>query len=264
MSTLTVTSGQTQTTTDELGGTDAVIVQLGGTISVDAAPALLWDAPATGPGITIVNAGAIKSSIRAGIGFSGSLTGPIAVSNSGSIISTSAIAINLFGGGASSSETLTNSGVISGGGGIAVNFGVGVDIFNAVTGSTTIGRVIANSGTGTINLSGTGSGILYGSSENINPTTKVASFAGWDGFATVNVGSGTWTLRGAGNYDHLTIASGATLVMLTNQPQHAQATPNGTPGDAGLGVGPSGNLTIVNNGAINLTEIGRASCRERV
>jgi len=208
----------------------------------------------------IDNNGQLTSATQA-IHAASTSAGPLVVNNTGTI--SGALGVNLTGLSSPTTETVTNSGSISGvASGFAVVMGSGTDTFNAVTGSSTVGRVVAGSGAGTINLSGSGTGTIYGSSEGIGAGGK-AAFAGWDGFSTVNVNSGTWTLEGGGYYNTVTIASGATFVIHANQPQNAVTTPNGKPGDAGVGplaftpnpIGAVGSttLTIVNNGVLNLT-----------
>ena len=247
---VTVTSGQTVTTTTNIGGTDAVVVNPGGNISVAAADGVVWSAPATGAGVTIDNGGVIAGAAAA-IGFSGAPTGNIAITNTGSIQSYGA-GINLFG--TTGNETVTTSGTIKSGYGVAIVLGTGADTLNVTTSALILGRVNVTSGTGTLNLSGAGSGTFYGSSEGVDnnpasPTYGVAStFVGWDGFSTVNVNSGTWSLIDNGKYDQINIAQGATFIIENTGPI---ATPNnGTPNNGGIGP-LNGTLSLVNNGTLD-------------
>ena len=265
---LTVTPGQTVTTRTSIGGTDAVVVDPGGNISVASGAALSWDSSATGAGVTVLNNGVITGGASA-VGFFGAPTGNIAITNTGTLQSQFGLGINLRN--TTGNETVTNSGVIQGGYGIAVLLGNGTDTFNTTTSASTTGRVVAPSGTGAINLSGAGSGILYGASEGVNVDSsspnfgKASGFAGWDGFSTVNVNSGTWTIAGGGYFSQLNIASGATLITGATI-----STPNGTPNDGGIGpqadaplasefanAGAS-TLAIVNNGTFVIEGGGTA------
>ena len=201
------------------------------------------------------NAGTISASGGSAIVAGSGASGPLTVTNSGTI-SAAGLGIFLSPASSSATETVTNSGSITSSyTGIAVLMGAGTDTLNVVTGGTFLGRVIAASGTGTVNLSGTGSGVFYGNSEGVdtNPSSptygKALQFAGWDGFNTVNVNSGSWTTHGEGNYANVNIANGASLTMYTSGA--GDVTPNGTAQSGGLG-NPGGTMAIVNNGIFNV------------
>ncbi|HEX4198182.1 MAG TPA: autotransporter domain-containing protein [Caulobacteraceae bacterium] len=253
---LTVSSGQTVPTTTSIGGTDAVVVDAGGAISVSSGAGLSWDTPATGPGVILVNNGSITAGIF-DVVISGATTGGnLTITNAGSMWA--ALPIDLYQTSqadqpALGTETLSNTGVIHStlGTGLAVLFGYGgSDVLNEATGGVIRGRVLDPNGNGTINLSGAGSGAFYGLSQGVDNSTALATQPGWDGFSNVNVNSGNWTLTGssqlggAPNYD-LTIAQGATLTIDPNVEVTAFFQ--------------SGNLTINNAGAITQLNGGEGS-----
>ncbi len=252
MSDLSVANGQTVTTTTNLGGADTVTVANGGAINVAGGNGLFWNANATGGGIHITNDGTITGTgSGGGLRSAFNLTGTITITNNATgVIQGNGIAVGLNTTNATTpTETLTNAGVITNTAnahGTAVLFGWGSDTLNVVTGGVFNGRVLALSDTGTINLSGSGSGSIMGSSEGFDSSTGLSTFAGWDGFSTVNVNSGTWTLYGGGYYDALNVASGATFVV---DDTHSAA--HGTPSDGGIGPLHI-TMNIVNNGTVVL------------
>ena len=250
MSDLTVLSGQTVTSSTNIGGTDAVNVAAGGAISVSTAtPSLYWNANATGPGITIVNNGTIEQtgtggSARAAIGvLGGSPTGTLTITNTGVIQSAQGPGLNFGGVPSGGSEIITNSGTISGGSGVAIQFGAGDDTLNLQSGYSISGTVEGGAGVNTLNLSGGGGGYIRGASE-FNGPSGALSFAGFDDINNLNVNSGTWTLYGGGYYDNLTIASGSTFVV-----DDTHSASHGTPSDGGLGP-LNTSINLVNNGTI--------------
>ena len=250
MSSLSVLSGETNTTGASLGGTDAVNVASGGAISVSTANvALLWNANTTGGGVTIVNGGTIAqlglgAAAAAAIGSGGSSpTGSISVTNTGAIQSLGGNGLDFTAAPATASQTVTNSGAISGGGGVAIQFGAGDDVLNLQSGGSIVGRVDGGAGVNSLNLSGTAGGEFRGATE-FNGAAGAVSFAGFDKFNHLNVNSGAWTLYGAGNYDSVAVASGATLVV---DDTHSAA--HGTPADGGLGA-LNASLSIVNSGTL--------------
>ncbi|HEY4029876.1 MAG TPA: DUF4214 domain-containing protein, partial [Caulobacteraceae bacterium] len=99
-------------------------------------------------------------------------------------------------------------------------------------------------GTNTLTLSGAGGGSFRGATEF--DANHAVTFAGFDGFNTLNVQSGPWTLYGGGYYDTINIAAGATLIT-----DEAHAAAHGNPSDSGFGPLTS-TLTINNNGTVRL------------
>jgi outer membrane autotransporter protein len=227
-SSLTVTSDQTVTTATNVGGTDTVTVSVGGNISVGTPPSgagVVWSSPATGAGVTVINNGAISGGLNA-IGVSGNVTGDFTITNNGTMTALepiSLLATNQFLNKqpATGTETLTNAGVIDStyGSGLAVLFGYGsTDTLNEETGASIRGRVLDASGGGTINLSGSGNGTIYGYSQGINNSTGLATTPGWDGFTSLNVESGNWTLAGSGELGdgasyNFNVSQGATFIL---------------------------------------------------
>ncbi|HUO22990.1 MAG TPA: FG-GAP-like repeat-containing protein [Caulobacteraceae bacterium] len=258
MSNVIVTVLTPISSTIDVGGTDQVDVLSGGTISTGSSNAIIWNTNATSAGVEIDNSGSISSQAKA-ITLANGPTGSISINNYGSI--TGGLAIGL-GVGSGPTETITNyagtigtSGAITGSViGLAIFMGNGADTLNVYTGSTILGRVIVGSHTGTLNLDGAGAGTFYGESNGTNGSegfseTGAFAFAGWDGFSTVNVNGGTWTLDGGGYYNQVSIAPGATLVV--NEASAGQSNAEGTPNDSGIG--PIGSTwSLVNNGAFEI------------
>jgi autotransporter-associated beta strand protein len=206
---------------------------------------------------TLTNAGTIAASGSAVITPS-SVSGTLAVNNSGVIQSTQGFGLNLSTTSTSAVETVTNSGVIGSGIGVAIAFGSGTNTLNVTTSGTFVGRVVDPTGNGTLNLSGPGSAVVYG--ESVDPSggeglnaRRPLSFVGWDGFGTLNVNSGTWTLVGGGYYNQINVASGAAFNVCdvasgATCGSFTYNGANGTPTDGG--VNPLNQIvTIVNNGA---------------
>ena len=259
MSSLSVTSGQTITTSTSISGTDDVNVAAGGTISVGvASPDILWSAAATGAGVTIENAGLITqtgtgASARPAIGINNGLTGTLTVINTGTISSSASLGMFFGNVPAGGSETITNSGTISGGNGVAIQFGAGNDSLTLQSGYSIVGRVIGGAGTNTLNLSGSAGGEFRGATEFNGPSGAV-SFAGFDNFNVLNVQVGAWTLYGGGYYDTINIAAGATLIV----DDHVNSAAHGNPSDGSFGpigstltVNINGTLRLLNPSAIN-------------
>ncbi|MCB4770725.1 autotransporter domain-containing protein [Ancylobacter sp. Lp-2] len=82
----TVPSGSTQTKQQTVSGTDSGVVEAGGTLDVTKS-AVIWDGPATGAGIVIVNDGTISSEKRA-FDTDGAVSGSYSLTNNGTISST--------------------------------------------------------------------------------------------------------------------------------------------------------------------------------
>jgi hypothetical protein len=174
---------------------------------------------------------------------------------------------NAIGGGATNSAntTITNNGIING----SIGLGFGTNVINMTTGSSTIGAINGtNSSNNTINLSGSGSGFVFGTIEMshvmVTPPDQsqafqigatVPTFYGWSNIQNLNVNSGTWTLMGQGSYNNLTIAQNATFNICEYNGAAACSSYNGaqgTPQNNGLGpLNPGSGLTMVNNGTFN-------------
>jgi len=220
---VTVLNGQTVTTTQTVTGAEQVSIDAGGTIDVTNASAIAIN---NGTAITITNNGTISNTSATGfnqlINFAGA-SGPVTINNTG-VMTTNAFA-GIFMFGSASPITITNSGTITATGSLggsppdlpfAILTGSGNDIVNLTTSSVINGRiVVAASPAATqaennvLNLSGTGQGTMRGFSSNLPGNV----FVGWDGFKTLNINSGDWTLLGQGAYNSATIAAGASLVM---------------------------------------------------
>jgi hypothetical protein len=254
MSSLSVTTGNTVTTTTNISGTDDVNVQAGGTINVGSGGLDLdWNTDATGPGVTIENAGVIEetgtgASSRAAISTGGANpAGTITINNSGTISSAGAAPAMNFGAVTAGSENITDSGIISGGNGVAIQFGNGTNSLTLVSGYSITGRVIGGTGSNTLNLTGAGGGTILGATEFNGPGGAV-SFAGFDNFGTLNVNQGTWSIYGGGYYNNLNIAAGAAFNVYDHPDGVSEP---GNPSDGGIG-NNGGILYIHNDGVLRL------------
>lgn len=81
----TVPTGTTQTETQSVSGTDTGLIESGGLLDVDDT-AIVWDGPATGAGISIVNDGTVASTDRA-IDTDGAVSGTLTLHNNGAMTS---------------------------------------------------------------------------------------------------------------------------------------------------------------------------------
>lgn len=246
---VTVLNGQTLTTTQTVTGAEQVVVDAGGTIDVTNASAITIN---NGTAVSITNNGTIENDTnnagQALIGFSGA-SGPVTIVNNG-VMQTNAFAGILFFG-SPSPITITNTGTISATGQLAgpvgpfaILTGTGNDTLNITTTSTIVGQVaVAASAAAAIaennvlNLSGSGSGIVRGAS--------ATGFVGWDGFATLNVNSGDWTLYGLAFKDTVTIAAGASL-------RYAPSAESGAPGQGIVHMTTADGLDLTVNGTLTI------------
>jgi autotransporter-associated beta strand protein len=231
----------------------------------------------TGGAINITNSGTISDSANApAIGLTNALPAGTNVSivNSGLIANTLANSVLTINGttqqvqypsfvilsGGAANTTLTNSGTIRG----SVLLGSGSNVINLVTGQTITGRVVGwSSNNNTVNLSGTGSGVVRGASESPLDVTAISTnyftFYGMDNIQTLNVNSGNWSLVGAGKYSRVTVAGGATFnicgdgVTATCASDYSPAAPGGMPANNGISsMALGGTLTVVNVGVTNI------------
>jgi fibronectin-binding autotransporter adhesin len=176
---------------DGTGG--AVTATITGTVTSAQATGLLIDPPGS-VNLTVAS-GARVSGALAGIDTIG---GTNTITNLGTVSSSNGPAVIAIG-----ATTLDNSGTLSGANNVAVRLDTTNDAVILRTGSAVTGRIVGGGGTDSATLIGTGTA-----------ATPTQTIAGFDGFSTLAVQSGTWTATTAAPStfaSSVTIASGATL-----------------------------------------------------
>ena len=204
---VTVGSGVTRTTPDNIGGTDVITVDLGGTFANPGGRAVFWNANATGGGVVINNAGTLGTTANTpvsgapgvtfdaapGIASSPTVTGLITINNSG--LMGSQFGPGIVFGGSLGSAVITNlsGGQIAGGGGINVG-GTYID------GGGDIAIVMPNGPSTLSNFGRIDGDVLFGSGAdtlNVSDTTIFnGRVDGGDGLNTLNLGGAGGQLRG--------------------------------------------------------------------
>ena len=204
---VTVANGETHTAPDNIGGTDIITVDLGGTFANPGGRAVFWNADATGGGVVINNAGTLGTTANSpvagapgvtfdaapGIASSPTVTGLITINNSGLV--GSQFGPGIVFGGSPGSAVITNlsGGQIAGGGGINVG-GTYID------GGGDIAIVMPNGPSTLSNFGRIDGDVLFGSDAdtlNVSDTTIFnGRVDGGDGLNTLNLGGAGGQLRG--------------------------------------------------------------------
>ncbi len=136
---------------------------------------------------TVENDGTISSALGSAIRMIGTWNDE--VTNRGTI-SGSGVALDMGGG----DDTFTNDGAVTGG----VDLGLGDDTAVAVAGSTVGGAVAGGEGQDTVRLAAA-------------DPSAVGAFGASDGFETLAVEEGAWSVAGSDAFDAITIEDGATV-----------------------------------------------------
>ncbi len=205
---VTIASGATVMSQIELADQGTISVSAGGIVLVtNGDDAIRADGAATisnagailgiGPNARAIvmdggsvdnGAGGTITASGAAIASGASPAAGVVITNEGVIQSLSGQAIALAG---NENDTLSNRGQILGG----VSLGGGDDVLNASVGSSITGAINLGDGNDTVHLLGTGAG-TFGAVANAEH---------------LDIDAGTWSVTGAGAYDTIDVAAGATL-----------------------------------------------------
>jgi uncharacterized protein with beta-barrel porin domain len=240
-STGTITSGDGGTRAIFVFGGPATIVN-GGSVDGGVVAAIEVESAQS----SITNSGMIHSTSGAGIqldptGASNTLT--TIVNNAGGTIQGAVNALVTTG---NASVDFINKGTVVG----DLVFGAGDVALHFFTGSSLTGNVTAGTGTNTLSLNGSGSGVLSSSIANFQTITKQDDGT-WtlsgvvSGATAVSVTQGTLILSAANTYTGATTVNSGTLIVDGSIAGSATTVNNG---GKLAGTGTVGNVTVANGG----------------